>query len=169
MRKPPEKPSPREVLSANLKRLMEAHPGLSTIKKVAQRSTLSNGKVGRIYAASHTTDIDALRQIAHAFDLEPWQLLVEGLNPDALPALAGPDLLHEIRRLVTVAQRESSLSVIDETDRELVQGDAGSVVSSETPALKGAMDVSGVARSKPVGTARRASRKIQKPKRGRRA
>jgi transcriptional regulator with XRE-family HTH domain len=92
-----EKPSPREVLSANLRALM-ASSELTTIKKVAEASgtALSNGKVGRIYAASHTTDIDTLQHLANVFGLEPWQLLVNGLNPKALPRLADAAVLHEI-------------------------------------------------------------------------
>lgn len=93
-----EKPSPREILSKNLKSLMGSRPELSTIKKVADASdsVLSNGKVGRIYAASHTTDIDALQHLADVFGLQPWQLLVDGLNPKALPRLADAAVLNQI-------------------------------------------------------------------------
>lgn len=93
-----EKPSPRQVLSANLRALMEARPELGTIKRVAAASgtSLSNGKVGRIYAASHTTDIDTLQHLAEVFGLEPWQLMVESLNPAALPRLADASVLAQI-------------------------------------------------------------------------
>jgi hypothetical protein len=93
-----DKPSPREVLSANLRELMKARPDLGTIKKVANasKSNLSNGKVGRIYAASHTTDIDTLQHLADVFGVEPWQLLVAGLNPLALPRLADAFVLAQI-------------------------------------------------------------------------
>jgi hypothetical protein len=93
--------SPRALLSANLKALMAANEAkLGTIKKVAEASGLSNGKVGRIYAASHTTDIDALSHLAEAFGLEPWQLMVSGLNPNALPNLSTTPVLEQIRSLV---------------------------------------------------------------------
>jgi hypothetical protein len=92
------KASPRKVLSENLRALMSVRPDLGTIKKVAEASgsALSNGKVGRIYAASHTTDIDTLQDLASVFKLEPWQLLVEGLNPNALPRLADASVLNQI-------------------------------------------------------------------------
>jgi hypothetical protein len=104
-----EKPSPREVLSANLKALMAADPDRAgTIKKVAAASgtALSNGKVGRIYAASHTTDIDTLQHLAAVFGLEPWQLLVNGLNPDALPRLADASVLAQILDAVETTGRK---------------------------------------------------------------
>jgi hypothetical protein len=106
-----EKPSPREVLSANLKALMAADPDrVGTIKRVAAASgtALSNGKVGRIYAASHTTDIDTLQHLAAVFGLEPWQLLVEGLRADALPRLADASVLAQILDAVETTGRKGS-------------------------------------------------------------
>lgn len=109
------KTSPRDVLSENLRSLMAARPGLDTIRKVAaaSNSTLSNGKVGRIYAASHTTDIDTLQHLADVFGLEPWQLLVHGLNPAALPRLADAAVLNEIldavRGSVTTTTRKANI------------------------------------------------------------
>jgi hypothetical protein len=95
-----ERKTPRQVLSQNLRALMQRHPELGTIKRIAEasNSTLSNGKVGRIYAASHTTDIDTLKDLAAVFDLEPWQLLVSDLNPDAPPVLVDHSYLEQLRR-----------------------------------------------------------------------
>lgn len=100
--KTPAKPTPRQVLSENLKALMAARPDLGTIKKVAQASgsRLSNGKIGRIYAASHTTDIDALQHLAEVFGLQPWQLLVEGLKPEAAPVLIDQAVIDRLRQAV---------------------------------------------------------------------
>jgi hypothetical protein len=101
MRKP-DRPTPRQVLSANLQALMAARSDRNTIKKVADAvSGLSNGKVGRIYAGTHTTDIDTLQSLAEAFDLEPWQLMVEGLNPEQVPSLSTTPLLEQIKSLVS--------------------------------------------------------------------
>lgn len=101
--RPPEKPTPRQILSANLKTLMSSRPALGTIKKVAlaSGSTLSNGKVGRIYKASHTTDIDTLQHLATVFGLQPWQLLVEGLKADSLPILIDQSVIDGLRQAVS--------------------------------------------------------------------
>lgn len=93
---------PREILAANLKRLKDARPDLGTLKKITDRSNgrLSNGKLGRIVAASHTTDIDTLADLAQVFGLEPWHLLVEDLDLRALPAADSSALIKKIESLV---------------------------------------------------------------------
>jgi hypothetical protein len=99
---------PREILSENLLALKDSgrYPSLDTIKKIAQASggKLSNGKVGRIAAGSHTTDIEALADLAEVFGLQPWQLLVQGLNPAALPVLVDAQFLTGLRDMVSAAQ-----------------------------------------------------------------
>lgn len=124
---PREKPSPRELLSANLRTLMASRPDLSTIKKVAaaSRSKLSNGKVGRIYAASHTTDIDTLQHLADVFGMEPWQLMVEGLNPEALPRLADASVLAQILDAVRDSSQPNTSNLVGETPAHRVQKRAG--------------------------------------------
>jgi len=94
---------PREILSANVRALMAARPALSTIKKIVDASNgqLSNGKVGRITAASHTTDVDTLEALAKVFDMESWQLLVPTMSvvtgPDGRSVVAGlPDWPFEM-------------------------------------------------------------------------
>lgn len=158
-----EKPSPREVLSANMRALMAARPELGTIKKVADASgtALSNGKVGRIYAASHTTDIDTLQSLADVFGLEPWQLLVESLNPHALPRLADETVLHQI--LDAVSRRETTPVALPLTisGADQVKPEVGPEVP---PALEKAFRVKGVGKrevGKPGG--------VQKPRGRRRA
>lgn len=130
-----EKPSPRQVLSENLRALMGARPELGTIRKVADasRSTLSNGKVGRIYAASHTTDIDTLQDLADVFELEPWQLLVRGLNPAALPRLADATVLAQIleavqRPLATSGENVNAVSPAHRVERESRPEDTSTLV-----------------------------------------
>jgi hypothetical protein len=116
--------TPRQVLSANLRTLMEWHPTLTSIKRVAEATAdfrlngedvhLSNGKVGRIAAGSHTTDIDALYSLARAFGLAPWQLLVQDLNPASLPVLADQSIapLQQIAtELAAMPERERAVAM----------------------------------------------------------
>jgi hypothetical protein len=107
--------SAREILSKNVRRLIddarETRPHLGSILKVAEASSrlthgstsLSKSRVGRIVTGSHPTDIDALTDLAEVFGLQPWQLLVEDLNPKALPQLADADFLSQLKRIVGVA------------------------------------------------------------------
>ena len=157
-----EKPTPRQILSANLRSLMDERPDLGTIKKIVSSSgsKLSNGKVGRIYAASHTTDIDTLAHLAEVFGVHPWQLLVEDLNPKALPQLADLSLLSRIQQLVSSTQEKPSPVAVA---AELQQDTAGPT-KGIGPALKEALVTEGTdtyARSK--------ARAVQKQKGRRRS
>lgn len=97
-----DEPSPRKVLSDNLKTLKAARPGLDTIEKIVAHSggQLTNGTVGRIHAGSHPTDVDTLQALAKVFGLKPWQLLVENLNPEALPQIADAAFVRRLKDLL---------------------------------------------------------------------
>lgn len=74
------------ILAANLGALMAAHPELRTQAAVAAATRKAGLKidqktVSRILKADHAVQIDTLQAIAAAFGIEPYQLLVPGLNP----------------------------------------------------------------------------------------
>lgn len=113
----------RAILSKNLRTLIqqarEDDPRLGAIRKVAAESggKLTNGTVGRIAAGTHVTDIDTLADLAEVFGLQPWQLLVENLNPKALPRLADAEFLLQIKQIADVvrsANQQISASPTDE-------------------------------------------------------
>lgn len=151
----PDKLTPRQVLSKNLLALMAARPDLSTIRKIvaASGSRLSNGKVGRITAASHSTDIDTLQALADVFGLEPWQLLVRDLHPNALPRLADASVLNQILDAVsgkTPTAAEGKPPRHESADR-LHNENAEPQIG---PALKRATEIRGVGKrgsSQPAG------------------
>lgn len=89
------------ILAKNLRALMEAaRCGLNTQAKVAAATNRRQGgaargvdqtTVSRILRAEHRVQIDTLEAIAAAYELEPYQLLVPGLdpkNPQILRALS---------------------------------------------------------------------------------
>ena len=78
---------PRDILAANLKALMAAHPDLDTLPKITKKGGPPNGTLDRMRRADAACRIDALAQVAHVFGLQPWQLLVPGLDPHAPPQL----------------------------------------------------------------------------------
>lgn len=92
----------REILADNLKALMAAKPALDTLKKIVAASggRLSNGKLDRVRRAASDTDIGTLFDLAQVFDIQPWQLLVENLDPFSLPTLSDEPLLDRIKALV---------------------------------------------------------------------
>jgi transcriptional regulator with XRE-family HTH domain len=79
---------PRDTLAANLKALMQQHANLNTLPKLIQRTGMTNGTLDRIRRAAVSVGVDELEKLAQAFELQPWQLLVEGLDPGNPPVLA---------------------------------------------------------------------------------
>jgi hypothetical protein len=122
----------RDILSKNVRALIEdareSKPELGTIKKVAEVSggRLTNGTVGRMATGESPVNIDAVGDLARVFGLEPWQLLVENLNPKALPRLADSSLLSQIKAMVESAKfqnEEDSSSPKDEQPVQLSERD----------------------------------------------
>lgn len=77
---------PRDILAANLRALMAAHPDLNTLPKITARSGVSNGTLDRIRRAAVATRVDELHDLAGAFGVEPWELL-RPQGPSALSPL----------------------------------------------------------------------------------
>jgi hypothetical protein len=149
---PEERPSVRDILSRNVRRLIDearqSRPQLGSIVKVSEyskkithgSSSLSKSRVGRIVTGSHPTDIDALTDLAEAFGLQPWQLLVENLNPKALPRLADAALLSQIKQIVDSVPRETNKDSASLTAEQPLQTLERGRRVTVGPALKEAFD-----------------------------
>lgn len=117
----------RDILSKNVRALIEdareSRPELGTIKKVADISGghLTNGTVGRMATGESPVNIDAVGDLARVFGLEPWQLLVENLNPKALPRLADSSLLSQIKAMVDSAKAQNAEDSPSPEDEQPVQ------------------------------------------------
>jgi hypothetical protein len=72
--------STRHVLAANLDRLMDAAPGLSTLAQITAAGGGSNGTLDRIRRATTGTSVDNLEALAKVFGVEPWHLLMPTLQ-----------------------------------------------------------------------------------------
>lgn len=94
----------RNVLAANLVRLMEASESCRTIKLLSAKSGVSNGTIDRLRRAEVSAGVDHLDDLAKAFGLEPWQLLVEGAQ---LPELSA-DALEFAKRYEAMSPGERS-------------------------------------------------------------
>lgn len=70
---------PREILAANLKMLMSVVPAMGTFQQITKASGVSNGTLDRIRRAQVATNIDVIEQLAAAFNMKPWQMLVRDL------------------------------------------------------------------------------------------
>jgi transcriptional regulator with XRE-family HTH domain len=76
-----------KVLGANLTALMASNGDLNSNPKVSKKTGLGTGSVSRLRNGDVDANLSTLEKIAKAFELQPWQLLVHGLDPGNLPAL----------------------------------------------------------------------------------
>ena len=85
--------SVEQILAENLAALMRVDPKFDTQQKVAAAThgAINQTTVGRILRRRHKVTIATLSALARAFDLEPYQLLIYGLdakNPQVLRSLS---------------------------------------------------------------------------------
>lgn len=83
-------PDPRSILAANMRRIIGASqpPGAKlNVSAWANQKDLDVKLIERMTKASHAVTIDTLQKVAEACGLQPWQLLVEDMNP-ADPGMA---------------------------------------------------------------------------------
>lgn len=92
----------RDTLSHNLKRLI-AKDGVS-VRAWAMARELDVKMIERLTKAQHAVTLDKLAEIAAACGLQPWQLLIDDLDPAAPPdAPITPEeraILRRLRRLL---------------------------------------------------------------------
>lgn len=95
----------KTVLAENLNRLMACNLSLSSNPKLAKRSGVGLGTVARVRNADVSVNLDTLSSISTCFDLQPWQLLVPGLDPLHPPVLrslspAESELFDRLRTVI---------------------------------------------------------------------
>lgn len=79
----------KAVLWKNVQELMKKRYGEENQTKLAKDVGFGTGTAIRLKAGQTSVGIDIIDRLAQFFGLQPWQLLVPGLKPDALPALGG--------------------------------------------------------------------------------
>jgi transcriptional regulator with XRE-family HTH domain len=76
-----------QILAANLAGLMAAHSELNSNPKLAKKTELSTGTISRLRNSDVDANLDTLERLARAFQVDPWQLLVPGMDPKNVPTL----------------------------------------------------------------------------------
>jgi len=77
----------KSVLWANAQALMVHKYGTENLTRLAAEAKFGPGTATRIKKAETSVGLDVLEKLAGTFDVEPWQLLVPGMEPKNLPAL----------------------------------------------------------------------------------
>lgn len=80
-----------EILSKNLRQLVGEGRRYPTLEALAARSGVGKSTIARARNGENALRIDNLEDIAKAFNLEPWQMLVENVDPTSPPSLTNAE------------------------------------------------------------------------------
>lgn len=76
----------RTTLWRNVSALMGHHWGRENLTRLSRDAGIGPGTASRIKAGETSVGLDVLVDIAEVFGLQPWQLLVDGMDPSDPPA-----------------------------------------------------------------------------------
>lgn len=125
------------VVRDNVRRLLGLAPGSSGVAELMRRSGLKNGSAQRVLAGETSIGLDLLADLARSFGLEPWQLLIEGLDPERLPQIHHPSSRWPFRQI----------------DQDAVASLSGTQAQAVEIGLIAAMTTAGAALRKPAARA----------------
>lgn len=127
----------RELLAKNFKKLRDATPGLSAPKDIVNSGAATNGTIGRINKMESGPSIDTVDQLAAAYGLQAWQMLVPTLEARASvngrPVVTGctiggwpfPDIDRERFDRLSLRQQIEIQGVVRERIERFEGGDGG--------------------------------------------
>lgn len=76
----------KKILSKNVTQLLDSRPDTSRLT-LSKQMKVADGTLGRIKYGNGNPNIETLEAIARFFRIEPWQLLVDGFDLKAPPAI----------------------------------------------------------------------------------
>jgi len=79
-KRPPKRVLPtdlRQILGANVTRMMEATDSLKTQMQLKAKAGIGQRTVGRIKKGLNPTNVDTIQALAEAFGVAPWEMLFE--------------------------------------------------------------------------------------------
>jgi transcriptional regulator with XRE-family HTH domain len=86
-RSPMDRVDSRKVVWESVAALMKKHWGKENLNRLAREAKIGPATAARLKAQKTSVGLEVLDQIAEAFDVATWQLLVPGMNPEAMPVL----------------------------------------------------------------------------------
>lgn len=120
---------PKAVLWGNLEALMKKQYGAVNTTRLAADSGVSVGSIGRIKAQTTSVGLDILKELAAHFNLEPWQLLVPGLDIEAPPTIQVLPATGLLMPMVDQARYHA----LPEQKRILIQGYVNRLLDEHEP------------------------------------
>ena len=111
------KPDSKSVLRANVETLMRAWYGKVNKTAFGRDTGIEIGGAQRVLSGETNVGVDMIDAIARRAALEPWQLLVPDMQPDAPPELRTP--AHLVAQ--DSARQPLPAGPLDEFERQLLQ------------------------------------------------
>lgn len=71
----------KRIIAINIKALMDITPALDTQEKLSKKTGIGQATISRTINAITAPNSNLIEKVAKAFRVEPWQLLVPGMNP----------------------------------------------------------------------------------------
>lgn len=115
-----------EVLAATLRRLCAPGQRFESITALGARADLGKSTVDRLKKGESAPTLTTLDKIAHAYSLQPWQMLVPDVDPAHPPKLYSDVLepqdiaMLDAFQLLTIPEREGliaqALAILRERD-----------------------------------------------------
>jgi transcriptional regulator with XRE-family HTH domain len=126
----------RGALARNLATIMDRSPAFDSQPKIAAKSKIGQSTIGRILRAEVPVTLDNLEALAKGLTLEPWQLLVPGLDPSRPPKLGEASLPTDEREVLELYRGASSrwkiaIKYMAGLRHEAQQEEAGSYILSK--------------------------------------
>lgn len=78
---------PRAILARNLQALMRTKSGPKSQMGLGKRSGVAQATIGRILRQETAASIETVDDLAKAYGLQGWQLMVAGMDPTNPPVL----------------------------------------------------------------------------------
>lgn len=123
----PDETTCRLILGDNLSRLMKSRPELDSNPKLQDKSGVGLATISRIIHGQTAATLDTLEELAKAFGLQSWQLLVPGLDP------LSPQMLASAKE---AKMYESMRALVAQTEVVPAPGVAGYKKITPIPAKK---------------------------------
>ena len=125
------------VVAENVRTLLGLRPDDRGATAALIKLKISNGDATRTLKGQTSIGLDKLAELAKALKVEPWQLLVPGLDPTRMPALEPVSFRWPFRQV----------------DPEVITGLSGSLAQQVENGLLATLAAVGVASRKPQARA----------------
>lgn len=129
----------KTVLKENVERVAKKRYGRVNVSKLAADTGIAIGGAQRVLSGEVSVGVELIQQIAAKCGLQPWQLLVPDMNPDAPPKIEVTPQSPRVAAIVRALNRlgEQRISAIEavlvgmEAGPAVLHDDDASVRSSD--------------------------------------